>query len=565
MKTTLPRFQFIAFAALVFCLTPTTALAQNYQGYLDAANCSIIGGWAYDSNNLGSSINVDIYDGATFVTTAPANQYRSDVGYHAYTILTPASLKNSQYHYIYVKYGGTSLLLNNSDQPLYCNSTSNGYQYYYSDNFSSIDPAAWSQNGTLSAGGSGLTSSATNGGSVISKAAIPDGTSMYEVKATLLLTSAGGGYYSLFLQGTSNALYGPAPSGSGYVMEVQSPNCNADASYCFAPLALSKIVNGSITSMGTSSFGIHTGSTIRLIYTSSNQIAGFVDNKFVFWAQDSSIGAGKPGVGVRGAPSGEGISRVDLGPHDGTAPNAVSATSIATAPFKDRVDMQWPGVPDDPNGIGVAFYIFVRNGVGIANLLQTTYTDLALAAGTLYNDALNVCDYHLNCATTAFNVTTAPASSIDPRQVGVRPTGSYWGGGGEKIDMRSGNLNYTVPLIKAMARSGWSAGFNLSYNSENWRQDSAATWQLGRESGYGYGWRLQAGSLTPIYQDYWTIHHYVFTDATGAEYRLLTNTGGVWTSNEGIYISWDTNTGRLYFPDGSFWTFGSFSAGTEQD
>src|SRR5260370_19283814 len=138
MKTPQPRFQFIGVAALLFGLTPTTSFAQNYQGYLDAANCSIIGGWAYDSNNLGSSINVDIYDGSTFVTTTPANQYRADVGYHAYTIYTPASLKNNQYHYIYVKYGGTNLLLNNSYHPLYCSATSNGHQYYYSDTFHSI-------------------------------------------------------------------------------------------------------------------------------------------------------------------------------------------------------------------------------------------------------------------------------------------------------------------------------------------------------------------------------------------------------------------------------------------
>jgi hypothetical protein len=30
-----------------------------------------------------------------------------------------------------------------------------------------------------------------------------------------------------------------------------------------------------------------------------------------------------------------------------------------------------------------------------------------------------------------------------------------------------------------------------------------------------------------------------------------------------FYVSYDS--GRLYFPDGSFWTFGSASAGTEED
>ena len=54
-------------------------------------------------------------------------------------------------------------------------------------------------------------------------------------------------------------------------------------------------------------------------------------------------------------------------------------------------------------------------------------------------------------------------------------------------------------------------------------------------------------------------------DATGAEYRLTVNTNGIWTSTEGIYLSYDSNAQRLYFRDGSFWVFGCTSAGTEQD
>src|SRR5258708_4290242 len=53
--------------------------------------------------------------------------------------------------------------------------------------------------------------------------------------------------------------------------------------------------------------------------------------------------------------------------------------------------------------------------------------------------------------------------------------------------------------------------------------------------------------------------------ATGAENGRDQNASGVWTSKEGIYISFDSSTGRLYFTDGSFWTFGSTSAATEQD
>jgi hypothetical protein len=44
--------------------------------------------------------------------------------------------------------------------------------------------------------------------------------------------------------------------------------------------------------------------------------------------------------------------------------------------------------------------------------------------------------------------------------------------------MRSGNVNYSIPLIKARAR-GWSAGFNLTYNSQNWRSDNESVVETG--------------------------------------------------------------------------------------
>ena len=112
-------------------------------------------------------------------------------------------------------------------------------------------------------------------------------------------------------------------------------------------------------------------------------------------------------------------------------------------------------------------------------------------------DALDAYDYHWNGSQTNITVVTPAAGNIDPRQVGVRPLGSYWGAGSEQIDMRSGNVNYTVPLIKAMAR-GWGASFNLTYNSQNWRWDNGAMWKLGEDVGYGFSWELLAGSLTPL-------------------------------------------------------------------
>jgi hypothetical protein len=117
--------------------------------------------------------------------------------------------------------------------------------------------------------------------------------------------------------------------------------------------------------------------------------------------------------------------------------------------------------------------------------------------------------------------------------------------------------------IVGQGRGGWGVGFNLTYNSQTWRYDGGASWNLGQDVGYGYGWKLLAGALTPVWGD-GSIHHYALTDATGAEYRLDQYSGGVWTSSE-TYVTYDPARKRLYFNDGSFWTMGCTSAGTEAD
>ena len=77
--------------------------------------------------------------------------------------------------------------------------------------------------------------------------------------------------------------------------------------------------------------------------------------------------------------------------------------------------------------------------------------------------------------------------------------GPTWGEGGENINILSGNLNYTWPLLTAKARGGMSLPIGLNYNSQNWRKDviggSNVTWNYGRDLGYGYGFKLGAGSM----------------------------------------------------------------------
>jgi hypothetical protein len=163
---------------------------------------------------------------------------------------------------------------------------------------------------------------------------------------------------------------------------------------------------------------------------------------------------------------------------------------------------------------------------------------------------------------------TPPAGSIDPRRPGIRSNGSYWGGGGEQIDLLSGNLNFALPLLQAQGRTGWTVPVGLAYNSQNWRQDNSVNWQLAGDLGYGFGWKLAIGSITPYYTG-WTngVDHYVYTDSSGAEYLLNVNSGGVWSSSQGVYVWFDTTQGnhKLHFKDGSFWQMGCTSGGNEFD
>ena len=54
---------------------------------------------------------------------------------------------------------------------------------------------------------------------------------------------------------------------------------------------------------------------------------------------------------------------------------------------------------------------------------------------------------------------------------------------GENIDVMSGNLNMALPVLTAQARGGWSSGFALSYDSQNWRNDTGGKWKYGRDVG----------------------------------------------------------------------------------
>ncbi len=443
------------------------------------------------------------------------------------------------------------------------------YQYYYTDSLTSIG-SSWTTNGTVSATSAGLTATSSSGGSLIYNPTMPGPTGEYEVATTITLntscTSSCGTYIN-YLDASSNALAGgSSDTGSFYDVELQNPAFSGGA--CTATLALNKYVSGTFTMLASLMIPCSNGMEIRAMHLpfAGSALAVYASGVLQILTGDSSLMSGQPGVGARGTPSGSSISPVQLGQLDTTAPNAINASLVGTSSFANRVDIQSPGTTDNVGGTGVAFYQVYRNSTLLANDLPTLdWSDTTVSPSTSYTYEFVAYDYDLNVTSTSISVTTPGSGSVDPRRVGVRPTGAYWGANPEQIDLLSGNLSYSLPLLKAMGRNGWSVGFSLSYNAENWRKDSGGTWNLGRDVGYGYGWKLLAGSITPYWAGYSVLDHFTFTDSTGAEYRLTNNNNGVWTSAESIYLSYNANTGILYFPDGSFWIMGAVSAGAEQD
>jgi hypothetical protein len=48
---------------------------------------------------------------------------------------------------------------------------------------------------------------------------------------------------------------------------------------------------------------------------------------------------------------------------------------------------------------------------------------------------------------------TTSGEGGDIRRVGARSNGTYWGHGGERVDLLSGNLSYSFALLLAQSRS----------------------------------------------------------------------------------------------------------------
>jgi len=105
----------------------TVQIQPAYEGFQEAADCFITTGWAWDGNLPNTPITVGVYDGATFLGSATANQFRQDLvnagkgnGYHGFAFSLPSSVRNGSSHSISVKFGSTSTLLGFGPKTVTC-------------------------------------------------------------------------------------------------------------------------------------------------------------------------------------------------------------------------------------------------------------------------------------------------------------------------------------------------------------------------------------------------------------------------------------------------------------
>jgi hypothetical protein len=107
--------------------TPKSITCLSYEGAHEIADCGAIAGWVRDARQPQVPINVDVYDGATQLTTVTADRTRQDLaaagnddGRHGFVYPVPTSLKDGKPHAIRVTISGTQVDLDGTPKSITC-------------------------------------------------------------------------------------------------------------------------------------------------------------------------------------------------------------------------------------------------------------------------------------------------------------------------------------------------------------------------------------------------------------------------------------------------------------
>jgi hypothetical protein len=399
----------------------SAAAPPEQTAWLDFADCSAISGWAWDSSTPSSRLQIDLYDGSIHgqpFATVPAASYRRDLqqagigdGAYGFFLSTPASLKDGRTHAIVAAVSGTETAIQTGVNTLSCPAGATGYRYYFSDHLAAISTDSWSVKGDASSVGGGLTSASASGAALLSRVAVPDGSSEYEVRAALNLKQSGG-VYTVYLHASPDALSGPAAAGSYYAVELQNPTFTDKG--CTATLDISKRSSETVTSLHSETVACNDGMVLRAVSAADGHIGVWLNHWTLISLDDSEVAAGAAGIGVRGAPATNSVSAVDLGQLDRLAPGPLSPADVQVRASADSVALQWPRITDDPDGIGMGIYTVSRNGKEIAQVSRANpmFIDKNVQPGAVYTYEIAAYDMHLNRTSTFVTAATTEGGAV---------------------------------------------------------------------------------------------------------------------------------------------------------
>lgn len=261
-----------------------------------------------------------------------------------------------------------------------------------------------------------------------------------------------------YLEATPNALLNlnGASSGSFYAFAIQT---STGQNGCQAQANLYKAVNGTVSVVANTSVGCGMfysaiaapDGSLRLLVPAAN---GELYEPLI-WSDPSTPLTGAAGIAAAGPGDGTAATlwQAALYTVSRVAPSAVDPSTIQTYVRATEADIRTPGT------LGVYQYQWYRDGQFLTATFNPELSDASVSAGSTHTYGVNATDIYSNTsATTSFTVTTPASTNIDPREIGLRSTGSYWGGMGEQIDVRSGNLNYSYPVLAAVSRGSPSPG-----------------------------------------------------------------------------------------------------------
>jgi hypothetical protein len=277
--------------------------------------------------------------------------------------------------------------------------------YYLTDNMTTIDSSRWTTVGKLAPGTSGLAAPDAAGGSLISRLPVPDGSAEAEVRMTLRLT-ASGGTYTEFLQATSDSRTGGAGGGTHLAFEMQNPQIDSQG-HCVATFLVLQSVAGVTTLLSSFPHSCRDGMVMRMAVHGGVALL-WPDETAPLELAVAASGAGSPGIGAYGTPTGNSISEVQLGVIHRTALPAIDKQKIGVSVFRNRIDVQWPAVVDDPAGVGLASYWIARDGQYFMRTTATMFQDLAVKPGETHTYSIAVVDQHYNFSPPVTFTATAP-------------------------------------------------------------------------------------------------------------------------------------------------------------